>query len=834
MMSSPTPRWLTIAVVACIATFTVVLQLVQTRILSFMFWSHVVYLLVYVALLGYGVAGAVAAVLPERMIRDPRCALYCLVAFALSNVASFAAVMAFAGFSPSAFLLGNGDGNLAGLVSSYALFSLPYFFLGLGLVSVFTIHREEFSALYMYDLIAAAIGCVLFVLLLEPLGAPRLVCVLSCLGLCLAWLGLSAARALSVVGQAALLTLAAAAAWLVTQPSQLGDPQPSPNKILAASLQADGSDVEFAHTAWNPVGRLDIYRSRTGKPLHLGFGISGPDSHILTYDGDSFTGFRTSSTTFPSAQDIEHFAAKRDERWMEATPYLWHAAARTLVIGVGGGADLRVAQLNGAREITGVELNRSTIRAMSELLADRNGNIYNLPNTTIHPGDGRSYLMNTDREWDVIHMTGIDTFLASTNGSFVTAENYLYTVEAVKAYWSHLSPRGVYTCVRWFYPAYPRESIRVFSNVLRALHELGVAKPEEHVLVTTFGAGQALLLLQRSAFTSEQVLAVKQRAAQAAQMIVYAATEQPTTAAGLIFDGLARAYAAREEAAFFAQYPYDVSPVYDDRPYFYQYYKPSRLWSGFWQGQQLEGAPQHGYWPYVVLGMVAAQSLALVLLFIFVPLTKWKRTGLQVPAAARHVTYFASLGLGYMMVELALMQKLALLLGDPIYSIMIVLGAMLTFTGLGSQLSARWSRPREALRVLLAILSCVLFILTVGLDSVVHAALGQPFWARALLATGVCAAVGLCLGQFFPIGLRQLDQGAQRFIPWAWGINGGFSVLGSIVTIILAMATGFSSVLGLSALVYALGIAVIAYSPITTAPRAVDGAVGTPHWVRHE
>ncbi|MET0384775.1 MAG: hypothetical protein ABW321_02390, partial [Polyangiales bacterium] len=269
---------------------------------------------------------------------------------------------------------------------------------------------------------------------------------------------------------------------------------------------------------------------------------------------------------------------------------------------------------------------------------------------------------------------------------------------------------------------------------------------------------------------------------------------------------LAHAFERGDEAAFFAKYPYDISPVYDDRPYFYQYYKPSRLFAAWQENSALEGAPQHGYWPYVILGAVFVQGVVLVLLFVFAPLLRWRRDGLRVPQASRLALYFAALGAGYIMIELALMQKLALLLGDPIFSITIVLGSMLASTGLGSFLSERWSRsPRAALQLLLAFVMVILLGLRLGLDPLVHACLGAPFLVRALVAVAICGVICVCLGQFFPLGLREIDDGARGFLPWAWSINGGFSVLGSIVTIVLAMAYGFSVVLALAAVVYAIG-----------------------------
>jgi spermidine synthase len=785
-----------------------------------MFWSHVVYLLVYVALLGYGIAGAFGALLPEGRLTEPRVPLFGLLGFALSNLGAVKLVMVLAQARPNTFILGATDGGVLGLVVSYSLFAVPYFFLGLTLVSVFTRMRESFDRIYMIDLVGAALGCVLFVLLLEPLGAPRMLFALSAICTVVAWVGLNVVG-LRSMGQWWNVICAATFAlcgYGLIRPDMMGEMRPSPDKILGHSLNTTvNPDVRVEHTAWNPVGRLDIFRSASSARVFLGFGWSGTASFIMTYDGDAYTEFPVQTDEhWPTEEDRRVFAAdKTAPRWMQATPYLWHPNAEVLVVGIGGGGDLRVAQLQSARAIDGVEINHSTIKALTgteasgagDRFARASGNIYGRPNTRIHAGDGRSFLMNTTKTWDIIHMTGIDTFLASSNGSFVTAESYLYTVEAMKSFYSHLKSDGIYTCVRWFYRGLPRESFRVFSIALRALQELGVENPPEHLAVTTFGNAQAILFMKHDPFRPEQLVKIAERAREGDQGLLFAPGLRPTLPEGTIFAALADAYQKHKEEAFFAGYPYDVSPVYDDCPYFYQYYKLSRLFEAWIGKQALEGAPQHGYWPYVVLGAVLVQALILVGAFIFVPLLVWRRSGLRVPRATSLVAYFASLGMGYIMIELVFMQKLALLLGDPIHSIVIVLGSMLVFTGAGSFLSGRWpvAPPVSMKRALAVLLGLLLLVLLAG-DWIVHSALGQPFWLRVLLAIALCGSVSLALGHFFPLGVRVVTKNSPAFLPWAWGINGGFSVLGSIMTIILGMSIGFTAALATAAFVYAGGV----------------------------
>jgi spermidine synthase len=830
-------RWLPLATVTVISIITIALQLVHTRILSFMFWSHVVYLFVYLALLGYGTAGAIGASMSRERLERPSTTYFNLAAFAVANVASVWLVGRLSARDPQAFTLGAEHQNVWALVGSYALFAVPYFFLGLALISTFARHREAFDTLYAVDLAAAALGAITFVLLLGPLGAPRMVFALSLLAGALALVGFALSAPSPVRRRSAVLAglpALAVCGWATVEADAILDLRPLPSKLMGTARDPRLNPAfRLWHTSWNPVGRLDVFRVESEAMLDMGTVKLPPHAFSLTYDGDAFTAFPEIPSTWPTEEDRRLFHdapgqsaalpetrflwhaespnaadGRYSDRYMAATPYLWHPGAEVLVIGTGGGGDVRVALLEGASKIDGVEINRATIDAMTGPFAERSGRIFLRPNVRMFAGDGRSFLMHTKDRWDIIHMTGIDTFLAASNGSFVMTENYLYTVEAVKSYFEHLTPRGVYTCVRWEFEV-PRETFRVFANTLQALSELGIKDPARHVIVTTFPPGrvQALLMMQRSPFTADQIEVVRQRAEDSGGGIIFAPGRAPTWTVGGFYTDLAASYRSGRPAAFFAAYPFDVSPVRDDRPFFYQYYRFSTLWQAWRQGAVARGTAQHGYWPFVILVAVFVQAIVLIALFIFLPLAVWRGSGLRVQGAPSFAAYFAALGMGYIMIELALMQKFSLLLGDPIYSIMIVLASMLLFTGVGSFLSGRVRLDTRAalMRALLAVL-VTLFAMVVGLEPLVYHVLGAPLAVRALIAVLCCAAVCIGLGFFFPLGVRMVDKVSPAFLPWAWGINGGFSVLGSVGTVALALWGGFNTVLAVAAVVYAIGV----------------------------
>jgi hypothetical protein len=267
------------------------------------------------------------------------------------------------------------------------------------------------------------------------------------------------------------------------------------------------------------------------------------------------------------------------------------------------------------------------------------------------------------------------------------------------------------------------------------------------------------------------------------------------------------AFAAGKEQEFFADYPYDVTPVTDDRPFFFEYYKWSRLVRDVAHpgvGGQVGANRPVGL---IILGGLLAQVGLLVLAFVFLPLFLFRRDGMDVPNWASAVLYFSCLGLGFMFVEIGLMQRFVLFLAHPAYAIPVVLATLLVSSGLGSLLATRLPFTQEQrLRVCLTVIAVLLVVLLAALRPLFDACLGLPFTARVVIAVSVLVPLGVALGMPFPLGLGRVGVNHPHVVPWAWGINGGMSVLGSILAIVIAMGTGFSWVLLSAAGLYLLAL----------------------------
>jgi hypothetical protein len=436
--------------------------------------------------------------------------------------------------------------------------------------------------------------------------------------------------------------------------------------------------------------------------------------------------------------------------------------------------------------------------------------------------EGRSYVRSHGGYYDLIQMSGVDTWAALSSGAYVLSENFLYTVEAIQEYYKHLRPDGILSVGRFTLDP-PRESLRLVSIAFQALKELGVEHPEEQIIAASWGNPYlGRLLVKRSSFTPDEVNrhADGVRRAGEGGTVYYA----PGMVGNNPYSALVVAFAAGTEKTFFRDYQYDVTPVYDDKPFFFEYYKWSHIlrdMSHAGEGGQIGANRPVGL---MVLGSLLAQVSLLVLAFIYAPLYVFKRAGTRIPRWSSIATYFSCLGFGYMFVEIGLMQRFVLFLAHPAYSIPVVLGTLLLSSGAGSLTALRlpWPAPQRMQLVLLTLGGLLVFLILV-LRPAFDAALGLPFGARVAISIAILAPVGFFMGMPFPLGISAVSDLGPHLVPWAWGINGGTSVLGSVLAIVVAMGTGFTWVLLFSAGIYL--VAFFAMRPVVQARLSVPSLV---------
>ena len=652
------------------------------------------------------------------------------------------------------------------------------------------------------DLIGSAAGCYLFYLTLEPLGAPRAF-VLACAAACAAGLLLfrgfdsssSVGKWTAVGGLVLTLSAMPFAETIIAA-------RPAPSKSLAQKLDKH-KDARLVSTRWTPISRIDVLEAGESTNDFLPIRVPGSIMKMMTADGDA-------NTWMFQHGDVRNGVPRPGpaEYTSYTVAFLLKEKPDVMIIGPGGGNEIFVAHSMGAHRIVGVELNPAMLDATYRTYADFSGHLYGTDNARAVVSEGRAFARSLDpaETFDIIQMSGVDTWAGLSSGAYVLSENFLYTTQAFQDFYAHLKDDGILSIGRFRLDP-PRESLRLVSVALAALRELGVPHPEEHVAALSFGTSfMGRLLVKRSSFTPSEVRLLQSETERAGGggELYYA----PGAVHDNPYSRLAVAFAAGREQAFFEEYPYDVTPVTDDRPFFFEYYKWSRLWGDLAHpgtGGQVGANRPVGL---IILGGLLAQVGLLVLAFVFAPLWLFRREGMKVPHWGSAVLYFTCLGLGFMFVEIGLMQRFVLFLAHPAYAIPVVLATLLVSSGVGSLLATRLPFTDERrLRVCLGTIAILLVVLLGVLRPLFDACLGFPFAARVAVAVSILIPLGVALGMPFPLGLGRVGTSHPHVVPWAWGINGGMSVLGSILAIVIAMGTGFSWVLLGAAFLYLLALA---------------------------
>jgi hypothetical protein len=716
---------------------------------------------------------------------------------------------------------------LVQLVLCYAVLTVPFLFAGLTLGLIFMIHGRNIHRLYFMDLAASAAGAVAFTFLLRWCGGDRFGWLIA--GVALGGFLLYARTVALSLPATLWMTGLFATGFVCSTPHLLGT-QPESYKTSSWAFQPF-APWKIEYSVWTPIAKLDVlanaaepYRDEAGNEDKVG------TLRLITQDGAAHTPMFEK----PFIDDI--MRQGKPGHPVHGANLVYQAFPRpseALVIGVGGGVDIVSARANGARQVTGVEINQATI----DLVQGQYREVVqwpDWPDIRLICAEGRHFAKSTDARYDTIVMNGIDTFSALSSGAYVLSENYLYTVEAFEDYLRCLKPGGAMSISRWLFQQ-PRESLRLTNLYLNAAERAGVVDPAKSILHVAYpgpgpkeGFRWCTTIFKKEPFTPEQVkaildvvrnqpdtamiyfpnvLAPAEQAALEAEF--YAHDAEYMKPARTAFQRLVRAKDAGERRAFEDEYCYNISPVYDDRPFFFEYHKIFESARGD-DGNRLElrGTMVH-YTLFILLAITAVAAF----LAMIVPLYRFEREGLRVRGVWSLLGFFSSLGVGFMFVELGLTQRLNIYLGHPMYSLSVVLAGLLLSTGIGSFLSDRAGlATARALSIGMLGTALAVLVWLLAMNRIIPATLAQPLPVRLVITLTSIVPVGLLMGIPFATGVRSLHGPQSRFIPWVWGINGLTSVMASVLAIILAMRVGFHWVVLLGSGTYFLGwLAIRAY-----------------------
>jgi len=770
----------TLLAVALMSFAALLLELGLTRLFSVVLFYHFAFLAISIALLGLG-AGAVFACLRREWLSRwstgqlgaALCAVNALVIVAVLEIVVHSAVSLHLNWP-----------NFWRLTVIYLASAVPFFMTGLLFSVVFARHHQHIAQLYGADLLGGSLACLALVPVLNFIGGPNtiLFAALSVAVAAIAWAERGKRLIPACVAVALLILIAA------NYRNQLID------VVYAKGMKREAP----LYVRWNAISRVEVDQQGTGRAIVI--------------DADAQTSLMNT--------DPHHWSEGYRRNLMSAAPSVANVLrphGDFAIIGPGGGVDVLRAVANGSGNVTGIEINPIIANnIMRDHFADYTYHLYQVPEVHLHVSDGRSFVRDSHDLYDVVQMTLVDTWASTAAGAFALSENNLYTVEAFREYFDHLKPDGMIAITRWEFTK-PREALRVVSQAMEALRQMGVQNSTQNFIVVSDGpldtdGRPVAVLVKKTPFTLEEQRAVLDHIQGTngqdpnlnLNVLYLPATGDQL---GMAHPAFARLILGQDSQAFSASYPYNVSPVSDNAPFFFFTLKPEQVFRNLDQG----GIDWKVNLGIAILGIVLLVSIAAVIAFLVLPLALSPETR---SGHSLRVLYFIAIGLGYIMVEIAFIQRFVLFLGYPTYALTVVVFLMLLSSGAGSVVSRRWFSEPTRVSLALAFIVAALLIYVFALPHLLEAMIGLPFAAKLLMSALLLVPLGFAMGMPFPSGLRALTSSESSHpshprhgaVEWAWAMNAASSVLGSVLAIVIAIQFGLTAALACGAAAYVMAL----------------------------
>ncbi len=751
------------------------LEITLTRVFSISLWYHFAFMVLSIAMLGLGLSGTVLALWPALKKREDL-GLYAL-GLAVSVVAGYVGTN-MVPFDPARLAWDRHQLLYIGLY--YAFLSVPFLFFGLVVSASFALESRRASLIYGADLLGAGLGSVAAIVIIAGLGPETSVYAIAACALLGAFL-LGRARPALLLTLLLIITASLSPDFMHIRMSEY--------KGLEQALRFPGA--KHLKTYYSGFSRVDTFESSMVRfapgmslkyfkelPRQIGLSVDGTEINAITEAGEK--------TEF-----LRHLPA--------ALPYEIGPRDAVLVVEPRGGLSVLLARQYGAIDIESAESNPLVVDVIRKDYGKFSGGIYD---ASSYKKLARSMLRSTDRLYDVIDISLTGPL---PTGSFGMSEDYALTVEAFKQYITHLTGEGVLSLNMFLIPP-PRAELRLLTTAIAALEELGISAPREHIAAIR-SWGSICVLVKRDPLTFPETEALQKFSRDRNFDVVYypGIRESETNIYVQMPDNdYYRAFKSVIEigtrGAFLRDYIFDIKPVTDEKPFFHHYLRLGSLK----ETQKVMGGKsqffiEEGY----LLPVVLAQVLLLSLVLLVLPAIKSRERTRPSPV----LLYFALLGLGFMFVEVPLIQGMILPLENPSYAIAVVLAAVLICSGTGSLLSEKFSSLRTPRTVIT--LAALVIPYGLGLTALAGAIAAYSLPVKFVLSFLLVAPAAALMGIPFPMGIRLLGERSPGLIPWAWAVNGCFSVLAPILATMLALALGFKAVFLAGALMYAGAFLVI-------------------------
>jgi len=763
-------------------------EITLTRIFSISLWYHFAFMIISIAMLGIAASGTVLSINPKLKNLDYIGSYSLLLgigifmSYILSNQIPF---------DPAELTWSKAQLLYIGIY--YLILCIPFFFTGMTIATALSSLSDKSGLLYGADLLGAGIGSLGILFLLTLAGPDRAVFIVSSLALSSSYI--AGGKGIKIIS---ILLISLALALFLLNPSLL-NLRMSPYKGLEVALRYPGA--QHLKTYYSPYSRIDVFKSPAVRfapgmslryleklPEQIGFSIDGGEINAITSYGQrqAFTFL----TYLPSA-----------------LAYEMGKTNNVLILDPKGGLQVLVAGYYGSPNIYKIEGNPLLVKVIDKDFKEFSGGIYSWNTWS---GLGRSWLKNNVKKFDSID---IQMMGAAPSGSFGISEDYRFTVEAFKEYLNHLTPEGVISINLFILPP-PRIELRILNTAVSAMDDLGIENSNRHIAAIR-SWGSICILVKKSPFGISEIEVIKKFSRDRRFDLIYypGITEEETNiyirmpsneyfkTFGDILNPLTR-------GQFITNYLFDISPVHDENPFFHYYLKAGNIKDTYKiMGEKWQYFIEEGY----ILPAVFIQVLSLSLILILLPAFSRKNKNPLLPPFGRggmagfdagflFLPYFLFLGLGYMFVEISLIQKIILPLENTFFAVATVITSLLISSGAGSLLSYKISGLRSPF-ILMAI-TLLILVYSLVLPVISDIIVTYQIAVKIFLTFIFIMPLGLFMGIPFPTGLKILSERNESMIPWAWAINGCFSVLAPVLAVMLSIVIGFKMVLWLGALTY--------------------------------
>ena len=753
-----------------------------TRILSVSLWYHFAFMIISVALLGIGVSGVALSLFP-KLLQKPIDKLLTVLALIYGSSVILTFIISY--YIPiDPFSLFTQKIQFVIIPLYYVLITIPFFFSGLIISVLLTKFSGEVSKLYFFDLTGAGISVFAFTLLIPLTGGNGTIVFISALGFLAAMI--FSFKKNNTLFLLSFVLLISVFAFLIKKDDVLRI-RVTPNKIYANYI-AERPDLNM-FSGWNTISKVDVMKEEESSS-------DGYNVMLAIIDEGNAT------TNIPNVRKMPPLNKPYDASNLAFIGK--DSAEKVFIIGSGGGGEVLVSMYHSAKKVKGVEINGLLNEIITDVLAGWTGQlINNNPKVEIITDDARSVIKRSKDMYDVIISAHTISASAVSSGSMSMVENFIMTKEAVKDYLKHLDEKGI------LYISRPESQIpKLITTLKEAGREIGIRNDEFNFIVfrrpaTDYEVSNSYLagvVYKKNGFDLLDMMSMRNEALSLGLDIEY----DPLTSQENIYNTLVNSKNIELEIA---KNPSVLTPATDDKPFFDDNYKLSDVnWKTikdvFSQDDKAILALKSKPVAQITLLTMLAQVLLVSILLLIIPaiFIKGER---KFKVDKKFLMFFAFIGLGYISIQISLIQKFTLFLGQPVYTMLTVISSMLIFSGIGAKYSQKFINGNKT-KLYSVFLIIAFYTMFVGLVSplLFDSFVSLSLILRIIVTIVLLAPLAFFMGMPFPTGISMLKNDDSRMVGISWAVNGFFSVIGTVITIILAMVFGFKIIFFIAGVFY--------------------------------